>query len=210
MACLPQGATFRAGLVIAAVLCSSCASCRVPTAAYGPKEDDPAYAVRKKAVESPIYDYVPRKRAQLQPLDPRWLTWTLAGNEDDGIFGEYAGKTPYSTNISFRTYLSWSVCRNPLHNFSFYVIGSASWKRHDDFSLFSMGGKKTARAFSNAGQWKEDDRPYFDCGFNDFKPYVRMDPWVADLFFGWRRNGSFEIKLRREKPLPKNELKNSG
>ncbi|MGO8696727.1 MAG: hypothetical protein ACLQVY_03280 [Limisphaerales bacterium] len=201
---------FFGGLALAAALCSSCASYRVPTAAFGPEPDDPACAVRKKAVESPLYHYVPRKRAQLRPLDARWLAWALAGNDDDGIFGENAGKMPYSTHIDLRTFFSWSVCRNPLHNLSFYVIGSASWKRHYDFSLFSLGGKKAARAFSNAGQWKEGDRPYFDLGFNDFKPYLRIDPWTADLFFGWRRNGSFEIKMRKEKPPPKGGVKNSG
>jgi hypothetical protein len=206
---MPNGAAFRAGLALVAALFSSCASYRVPTAAYGPKEDDPFYAVRKKAVESPIYKYVPRKRAQLRPLDPRWLTWTLAGNENDGIFGEDAGKAPYSTNINFGSFFSWSVCRNPLHNFSFYVIGSAAWKRHDNFSLFSLGGRRAARVFANAGKWKEDDRPYFDIGFDDFKPYLRLDPWRVDLFVGWRRNGSFEIKMRKEKPAPRRGPTNS-
>jgi hypothetical protein len=194
-----------AGLAFAAALCSSCASYRVPTAAYGPKTDDPYFDVRKKAVDSPIYNYVPRKSEQLRPLDIRWITWALAGNQDDGIFGEYAGKKPYSTNINFRAYVSWSILRNPLHNFDFYVIGSAAWKRHYDYSLFSVGGKQPARAFTNAARREAGDRPFFDLGFNDFKPYLKLDPWVADLFFGWRWNGSFEIKIRADRPRKKSD-----
>jgi hypothetical protein len=189
---------FYAVLAFGAVLCSSCASYRVPASAYGPKPTDPYFEVRKKAANSPIYNFVPRKREQLRLLDARWLTWSMTGNEDDGIFGEYAGKKPYSTNINFRTYVSWSILRNPLHNFAFYVIGSAGWKRHYDFSLFSLGGKEPARAFSNPAQREGGDRPFFDLGFNDFKPYFKLNPWRADLFFGWRGNGSFEIKARAD------------
>jgi hypothetical protein len=193
------GLAVSAGLALIAALCSSCASYRVATRAYGPKAQDPFYEVRKRAVASPIYRCVPRKSEQLRPVDARWLTWALAGNQDDGIFGEDAGKNPYSTNINFRTYLSWSIVRNPLHNFNFYVIGSAAWKRHYDLALFSLGGTKPARAFANTAQRKPGDHPYFETGFNDFKPYLKLQPWRADLFFGWRGNGSFEIKVRADK-----------
>jgi hypothetical protein len=188
-----------AALAFAAALWSSCASYRVPTSHYGPKPDDPYYEVRKKAADSPIYDYVPRKSEQLRWLDARWLTWALAGNDDDGIFGECAGESPpYSTNISFRTYVSWTLVRNPLHNFDFYVIGSAAWKRHYDFSLLSFGGQAPVRALANAARRGSRDQPFFDIGFNDFKPYFKLQPWIGDLFFGWRWNGSFEIKVRAD------------
>jgi hypothetical protein len=51
------------------------------------------------------------------------------------------------------------------------------------------------RFFSNAAKWPKHDEPFFDIGFNDFKPYVKLNPWISDLFFGWRKSGSFEIKV---------------
>ncbi len=182
---------------------ASCAAYRVPTSAYGPKPYDPYWAVRQKAVQSPIYNYVPRKREQLKPLDLRWLSWCLVGNEDDGIFGEYAGKAPYSTNINFGTFCSWSILRNPTHNFDAYVIGSSAWKRHYNYSVIGIGGQKPVRFCSNAAKWPKQDEPFFDMGFNDFKPYLKFNPWISDLFFGWRNSGSFEIKVRVDLKKPK-------
>jgi len=197
---------FTAVLGCAAIVLTSCAAYRVPTSAYGPKPGDPYFETRRRAVENPLYDYVPRKREQLHCLDPRWLTWCLLGNEEDGIFGEYAGAKPYSTNINFRVFLAWSVLRNPLHNFDRYTIGSAAWKRHYDFSVLSFGGAATARAMSNSAKWKKTDDPVFDFGFNDFKPYLKCNPWRIDFFLGWRRGGAFEIKCRvdskKRKPRP--------
>ena len=184
-------------------LLTSCASYRIPSSDYGPKPNDPYWVVREKAVQSPIYNYVPRKREQLKPWDWRWVTWCLAGNEDDGIFGEYAGKAPYSTNINFATYCSWCILRNPTHNFCAYVIGSSDWKRHYNYSALALGGHKVARAFSNAAKWPKQDEPFFDIGFNDFKPYVKFNPWISDFFFGWRKTGSFEIKIRADLKKPK-------
>ncbi|PWU11498.1 MAG: hypothetical protein C5B50_23220 [Verrucomicrobia bacterium] len=187
-----------AGLFLFVSLLCSCSTYKIPSTAYGPQPDDPHCEIRQKAVRSSIYNYVPRKREQLRPLDIRWLTWCLAGNEDDGIFGEYAGKKPYSTNINFKTYCSWSIFRNPIHNFTFYVIGTAAWKRHYNFSLLSFGGNKKVRAASNAGKREKHDNPFADIGFNDFKPYVGFDPWIFDWYFGWRKDGSFEIKFRAD------------
>jgi hypothetical protein len=192
-------AAFASGLLLLA----SCAAYKVPTSDYGPKPYDPYREVRQEAVESPIYNYVPRKREQLKPLDVRWLSWCFVGNEDDGIFGEYAGKAPYSTNINFGTFCSWSILRNPIHNFTCYVIGSAGWKRHYSYSAIGIGGRKPVRFFSNSAKWPKHDEPFFDIGFNDFKPYLKFNPWISDLFFGWRNSGSFEIKVRADLKKPK-------
>ena len=35
-----------------------------------------------------------------------------------------------------------------------------------------------------------------DIGFNDFKPYLKIAPPKVDVYLGWRKNGSFEIKAR--------------
>ncbi len=187
-----------AALASSLLLLASCATYKVPTSDYGPKPCDPYWEVRQKAVENPIYNYVPRKREQLKPLDVRWLSWCFVGNEDDGIFGEYAGKAPYSTNITFGTFCSWSILRNPTHNFTCYVIGSGGWKRHYNYSLTGFGGRKPVRFFSNAAKWPKHDEPFFDIGFNDFKPYLKFNPWISDLFFGWRNSGSLEIKVRAD------------
>jgi hypothetical protein len=199
------------------LLLASCATYKVPSSAYGPKPDDPYWAVREKAVQSPIYNYVPRKREQIKTLDARWLSWCFVGNEDDGIFGEYAGKAPYSTNINFGTYLGWSVLRNPGHNFCSYVIGTSDWKAHYNYSLIALGGGKVARAFSNAAKWPKGTDPFLDLGANDFKPYVKLNPWLLDFFIGWRKTGSFEIKIRighkkarSDPPAPTREPNASG
>ncbi|SPE53233.1 conserved exported hypothetical protein [Verrucomicrobia bacterium] len=175
---------------------TSCSAYKVPTTAYGPRASDPFYQVRLKAVQSSIYHYVPRKTEQLRALDLRWLSWCVAGNDDDGIFGEYSGKTPYSTNINFGVFCSWSILRNPFHNFDCYVIGTARWRNHYNLSVLDLGGGKPARVFSNAANWPKGADPFFDFGFNDFKPYLKWNPWIVDFFLGWRKNGSFEIKLR--------------
>jgi len=187
-----------AALASSLAVFASCAAYKVPTSNYGPTPCDPYREVRQRAVESRIYNYVPKKREQLRPLDLRWVSWCFAGNEDDGIFGEYSGKAPYSTNINFGTYCSWCICRNPVHNFNNYVIGSADWKKHYNYSVVGLGGEKTVRICSNAAKWPQHDEPFFDIGFNDFKPYLKFNPWISDLFFGWRKSGGFEIKVRAD------------
>jgi hypothetical protein len=72
------------------------------------------------------------------------------------------------------------------------------WKRHYNYSLIGVGGRKPVRFFSNAAKWPKHDEPFFDIGFNDFKPYLKFNPWITDLFFGWRNSGSFEIKVRAD------------
>ena len=68
-----------------------------------PQTRRPVLGREAKAIQSSMYNYVPRKREQLKPLDVRWVSWCFVGNEDDGIFGEYAGKPPTPpTSISGR------------------------------------------------------------------------------------------------------------
>ena len=183
-------------LVLSASLLSGCATYKKPTSSYGPKLDDSHYEIREKAVQSPIYDIVPRHREQIKPFDfAHWTTWALMGNDGDGIFGEYSGKNPYTTNINFKGFCSWNA-RNPMHNLTFYVIGSANWKKHYNFSLISTEKDKGIEVLSNASKWKKGTKKTFDIGFNDFKPYLKIAPPKVDVFLGWRRNGSFEIKAR--------------
>jgi hypothetical protein len=35
-------------------------------------------------------------------------------------------------------------------------------------------------------------------GFTDFKPCLKFNPWISDLFFGWRNRGSLEIKVHAD------------
>ena len=183
-------------LLLSSGLFCSCCAYKIPTSTFGPKPNDPYFEVRQRAVDSGLYNVVPRSRHQIEFPDVRWLSWALAGNDDDGIFGEFSGRDPYSTNITFGTFVSWAIVRNPLHNFDFYVIGTAWWETHYNWSLLGVGGRPTVRVVQNAGKWPHHDQPSFDVGFNDFKPYIKLDPWILDFFVGWRRNGSFEIKFR--------------
>lgn len=81
-----------------------------------------------------------------------------------------------------------------MHNLTFYVLGSANWKRHYNFSLISTEKGKGIDVLSNASKWKRGTKKVLDMGFNDFKPYLKFDSSRLDVFFGWRKNGSFEIK----------------
>lgn len=88
-----------------------------------------------------LYRIIPENRQALSIKQPwKWVTWALLGNDDDGIFGEGPssgtkwrlrwGGTAEKVNdfspgkISFNRFLAWQL-RNPLHNFTFYVIGFA-------------------------------------------------------------------------------------
>lgn len=72
-----------------------------------------------------LYTIVPRQRSQIQWYDfGRWTLWAVVGNDDDGIFGERVAGFHPELAPSMGRALLWTL-RNPLHNFCFYVIGSA-------------------------------------------------------------------------------------
>jgi hypothetical protein len=114
------------------------------------------------------------------------------GNDEDGIFGEAAS---YSTNIRVKTFSRWQL-RNPLHNFDFYTIGSAGWKRHRHLSVVETSaagtGFFTTRPAANVGQGKAA----FQFTFNDYKPFVSFKIARLEAYLGWRSGGNFGAALR--------------
>ena len=139
---------------------------------------------------------------------PHWLSWGLCGNDDNGLFGE-SQRVPYSTNIHAWTFTRWST-RNPLHNFSFYVIGSAHWKKHYNAVLFSVANGRV-RAFARGEEKVFDSDNSFKIAFNDFKPFVacqfsHFGNRRFQFYAGWREQGNLGFKLRpwakRRTPTP--------
>jgi hypothetical protein len=186
-----------ASIALTASLSMGCASYKKPMSHYDPKPLDSNWEIREKAVNNKIYNFVPYKSEQIKWYDiGHWITWSLAGNENDGIFGEW-NKKPYTTNINFKGFCSWTS-RNPMHNFTFYTIGSAGWKKHHSYNIFAIY-KKGVQLFHD--DTKEKSKTYFKIGLNDFKPWISLDlPYSrsnkTDFVLGWRPQGSFEIKAR--------------
>ncbi len=180
--------------------CVSCATYKTPFLAYAPDKNHEYYNIRKKALEHPLYNYIPRHREQIKSLDFfHWATWTFLGNEDDGIFGE-SRKRPYSTNINLRTFASWQM-RNPGHNFCFYVIGSADWKEHCNFSILDLNDKNSRILESSENSEVFSGNNGLKLAFNDFKPFIafnfrHLNNKEFQFYFGWRNEGNFGIKLR--------------
>jgi len=188
-------------LLAGAVLIAGCAAYKTPTLSYLPKsQDDNTYELKKKALESKLYTCIPRHREQIKFYDlPHWMGWTLLGNEDDGIFGEDSN-SPYSTNINFATFAKWQL-RNPGHNLTSYIIGSAGRKKHSNFSVFDINDKNSRAFYNRADGAFSGERYGFKLQFNDFKPFFSAHfPSSKNkefqLYLGWRPEGRFGIKLR--------------
>ena len=194
---------FACALLALAVFVTSCASYKVPSASFTRTrsgEHAAHYdAVEHRAQEHALYQVIPRHRSQVRWYDlPRWIHWGLLGNDDDGIFGE-SQPVPYSTNIHAGTFLRWST-RNPLHNFSFYVVGSAHWKRHYHAAMFSIADGRV-RAFTRGEKKVFDSDNSFKIAFNDFKPFIALQfshfkNRRFQFYVGWRERGNLGFKLR--------------
>lgn len=186
-----------------ALLATSCASYKVPTTSFAQTrsgENAAHYnAVEQRALEHPLYLAIPRHRSQVRWYDmPHWMHWGLLGNDDDGIFGE-GQRVPYSTNINAGTFVRWST-RNSLHNFCFYVVGSAQWRRHYHAVLFSIADGRV-RAFSRGEKGVFDSDNSFKIAFNDFKPFIAFQfahfkNRRFQFYVGWRDRGNLGFKLR--------------
>ncbi len=153
----------------------------------------------QKAREHWLYRVVPRGRDHLAWYDPRWATWALFGNDDDGIFGEEISAV-YSTSrkIGVTRASAWQV-RNPLHNFCFYVIGSAD-KVNDEITFLSLS-RKGARSFQRDPVAKTvfaDEGTSFFFGLHRWKPFISLRLVYGsrrfDAYLGWRERGNFGIK----------------
>ena len=146
-----------------------------------------------------LYHYIPEHRNDLQPNDfGRRLMWMFLGNDDDGIFGE---KGPNSEgNLTCWQAATWQI-RNPLHNFCFYVIGSAD-RTNDEWDLFKITphGICFFHYHPLAKTVFADKRSCFYCGLHGNKPFISLRiKYFADrqldFYAGWRERGNFGLKF---------------
>lgn len=149
-----------------------------------------------------LYQIVPPHRSLIHWYDlPHWITWALVGNDDDGLFGE-GPLACYCTDESpGKRAVKWAL-RNPLHNLTFYAIGSAGSK-NSEFTILSTG-KKCFKLmhYKNEAETvfaSEGTSLYF--GLHGWKPFFSFrfrysDSHTFDTYLGWRERGNFGGKLR--------------
>ncbi|MFN4173668.1 MAG: hypothetical protein ACK4HV_00995, partial [Parachlamydiaceae bacterium] len=128
--------------------------------------------------------------------------WALFGNEDDGIYGEDANFLPNEPNDEKKARKWW--IRNPMHNFCFYVIGSAD-KVNDEITLLKISKK----GFDSLSYKPVGDTVFADKGTSLFialhgkKPFISLrlgsENRSFDFYMGWRERGNFGLKCRMRK-----------
>ena len=148
-----------------------------------------------------LYRYVPRHRCQIPWWDlPSWALWALVGNDDDGLFGEEptASFLP-EQEPSFGKALQWAW-RNPLHNFCFYVIGSAD-RRNDEWTLVRL-----TPDYKEVGVYRPRSTTVFPSSescfyfaFHGGKPFVSWRIvwnrcYESRFYWGWRCKGNFGFR----------------
>lgn len=150
------------------------------------------------------YSHAPRYYKEIEPSDFKSkCSWALFGNEDDGIYGEDADFLPNDPNDDTKARKWW--VRNPLHNFCFYVIGSAD-KVNDEITLFraSQNGL-SAFTYKPVGDTVFADKASsLFLGLHGKKPFFSLRIGSRrrsfDFYLGWRERGNFGFKccLRRK------------
>ncbi len=170
------------------ILLILCSGCTVPP----PNEDNP----------TPLYAIIPPHRDEVQCGDiAGWTMWAFFGNDDDGIYGEgpQAHFCPELPNTCSKFWRWW--LRNPLHNFTFYVIGSAD-RFNSAFSLLKIGDKGCSFFYPEAFP---TEFPFYYGGIyaamHGGKPFVSLrlplsSQRVFNAYLGWRCRGNFGICLQ--------------
>lgn len=175
---------------------SGCASYKIPTSSF---MDDCHY--NSPALKHPLYNVVPRHRSQIKWYDiSHWMAWMLLGNDDDGIFGE-GEKALYcpEEQVSAWKAVKWS-CRNPMHNFCYYVIGSAH-QVNSEFSLLKCNCRKLCLCTYRSEPEQDFEKgPSFFLGFHGWKPCISIHlfynkSYRGQFYLGWRERGNFGIKF---------------
>lgn len=163
-----------------------------------PATTEIARKTREEALEHEIYSVIPFQIEQMYPFDPRYLTWYLFGNDEDGVFGEgIAEGNPYSSDINYKTFIRWNFLRNPMHNFKYYPpLGSACLKKHWNLSIVRYDK-------NGFGVFRNDKTGVFGAGknafkinLNDLKPLVSLKLGNFETYFGWREKGNFGTSFR--------------
>lgn len=182
-----------------------CASYKIPTEYFLENNCCESYSTKEINENTPphwLYRIVPRHRSQLQWYDiGHMATWMVFGNDDDGIFGEAQPK-PYRPNEkpSLQKSLRW-WCRNPLHNFCFYTIGSAH-RRNSEIDILQIVDNKISGLHYRADGSKlfigKNSSLYI--ALHGGKPFLSLRlryhrHYRADFYIGWRERGNFGIKF---------------
>ncbi|MSS74978.1 hypothetical protein EXS73_02070 [Candidatus Pacearchaeota archaeon] len=168
-----------------------------PVTAYIDRMQSPERIVwQERAGAHPLYDLIPRHREQIPVWAlGTWGTWALVGNDEDGIFGERGG---YTAPPSFLSAGSWAL-RNPFHNVTFHVIGSADKTNHTAFTLLSLGMDRVSVCTPYTTQYASGAG--LNVQLHDAKPFVSfyMPLWKRrefQLYAGWRERGNFGLAFR--------------
>lgn len=158
--------------------------------------------LNKNATQShPFYAVVPSHRSHVCWYDfGHWFTWALFGNDDDGIFGEqaYPAYRPQAKNDVKKAFSWW--WRNPLHNFCYYVIGSAQFQ-NSELTLLKITEKELS-GFTYSPEGKvvfAGENSSFFLGLHGWKPFISLrlvyfDRYKTECYLGWRCRGNFGIK----------------
>jgi hypothetical protein len=152
-------------------------------------------------ISHPLYRIIPHHRSQIYWYDAgHWAAWAIFGNDDDGIFGERAAilEWPEREIGGSRAFFWW--CRNPFHNFTHYVIGSAD-KPNSQFIIFKAAdGKICGFTFQREplSIYAEKGSSFY-FGLHRWKPFISLyltysKTYKGDFYIGWRPNGAFGIK----------------
>ena len=118
----------------------------------------------------------------------KWLIWAFFGNEKDGYIGD-AVFNPYQIdNFSMR--LRWWL-RNPLHNFTWYVLGIAHFStlRFDENETEQPGWNFSYSVIAVEYEFLKDKAPRYY-----FFHYIGKR---FEFYLGWRGTGAFGAKFRR-------------
>lgn len=187
-------------------LCGCC-SYKIPTEEWVlqqpcSQEDPRLWEQKLKAARHPLYAIIPRHRSQIRWYDVgHWTTWMLFGNDEAGLFGE-DNPVPFLIDhpVSYSKAVRWSV-RNPLHNLTFYVLGSA----------YVQNSRVTLVEISNEGICTFQYMPAAPCKFirerqgflialHGWKPFICLKVTYSDFhegmsYIGWRDRGNLGVKF---------------
>lgn len=199
---------YKTVIILIVIFISGCVSYKTPISSFMNTQVNDAdqflgmTSEQKQSVgDHWLYKIVPRHRCQIHWYDAaHWSTWMLFGNDDDGIFGEGdSAKYHLEDNNDVYKAMRW-WCRNPLHNFCFYVIGTA-YCHNSEFIILEVTGEGISGfKYKREGTTNfPREGSCFYIAFHGWKPFVSLrlvHTWErrSDFYIGWRCRGNFGIK----------------
>lgn len=188
---------------IGLLLMTGCVSYKVPTESFINEQ-----GTNEQALSHWLYAVVPRHSSQIHWYDAgHWLSWSLFGNDDDGIFGEECDYKP-DLSIGIAKASHWYL-RNPFHNFCFYVIGSAS-RDNPEFLLLKLTNQGVDGWHYNSPSNFGNKGTSFMTALHGGKPFISLRiAWtpnkISEFYLGWRERGNFGAKCILLKKNPHSE-----